>query len=59
VPKEDAPSCDSRRVKTQARGNIPSLKELLYKWKETTVELATELWIAREVLSAQELLFRS
>ena len=35
--------------------SIAKVKPLIYKWKNITLEIATELWIAREKLSAQGL----
>jgi N6-adenosine-specific RNA methylase IME4 len=31
--------------------SVAKVKQLIYKWKNITVELATELWVAREILS--------
>lgn len=33
--------------------SVTKTRQFIYKWKNLTVELATELWIAREILSTQ------
>ena len=33
--------------------SVKKTKQIIYKWKNLTEELAKELWIAREKLSAQ------
>src|SRR3990167_2683122 len=34
-------------------GSVKMVKQVIYKWKNITVELVTELWIAREILDAR------
>lgn len=34
--------------------SVNKVKQQLYKWKNLTLEMAQELWIAREILSVQE-----
>lgn len=33
--------------------SVKKVKQQIYKWKNLTIEMANELWIAREILSAQ------
>lgn len=33
--------------------SVNRVKQQIYKWKNLTEEIAKELWIAREILSAQ------